>query len=268
MKQVDTHAHIFDANVPVVEGARYSPAKSASVESYIDNLDQYGFDYGVLIQPSFLGYDNSQMLAAIAAYPDRLKGIAVVPVDSELAYLQSLKEQGIEGVRLNLFAKEIPDLTEPQWQVFLEHLNSLNWQLELHCPPSYLSTMMPALKNFSGPIVLDHFARVDPDKGVEDPHYQTMLDHLDPQRYWVKVSAFYRLGVGERGAENANKALHLLLDCGMEDRLVWGSDWPHTQHEELSYNLNYEFLHALIQNPILRQKVLSQNALSLFKLDA
>lgn len=68
MKYVDIHAHIFNADIPVVAGARYSPHQSALVESYISHLDHYGFDYGVLIQPSFLGYDNSQMLQAIAAY--------------------------------------------------------------------------------------------------------------------------------------------------------------------------------------------------------
>ena len=269
MKQVDTHAHIFNADVPVVEGARYRPAQSASVESYIQHLDQYGFDYGVLIQPSFLGYDNSQMLAAIAAYPDRLKGIAVVPVDSELADMQSLKEQGIVGVRLNLFGKDIPDLRQAEWQLFLNHLTQLDWQLELHCPPSYLVAMMPALQDFSGPIVLDHFARVDPEKSVEDPDYQTVLKHLDPSRYWVKVSAFYRLGSGKAAMENAEKAFKLLLAHGMEDRLVWGSDWPHTQHEEqVSYNSNVEFLQSMVQDPILKQKILSQNALSLFRLGA
>src|SRR5699024_11795402 len=101
-----------------------------------DLLDSLGLEYGVLVQPSFLGYDNSQMLRAIAMYPQRLKGIAVVPADSPLADLQILKAQGVVGVRLNLFGLDIPNLTEPSWQQFLHHLEHLDWHLELQCPPA------------------------------------------------------------------------------------------------------------------------------------
>src|SRR5699024_7313243 len=198
-----------------------------------------------------------------AMYPQRLKGIAVVPADSPLADLQILKAQGVVGVRLNLFGLDIPNLTEPSWQQFLHHLEQLDWHLELQCPPACLRQLMPALQDFEGPIVLDHFGRVDPKLGVEDSNYQFMLEQLD-NRCWVKVSAYYRLGSGELGQKQAHQAFGLLLERGMADRLVWGSDWPHIQHENLvSYAQNYDFLQELVQDPSLKQAILSTNALRL-----
>lgn len=265
MKQVDTHAHIFALDSAVVTGARYRPDYEASVENYIDYLNKFGFDYGVLIQPSFLGEDNSQMLAAIADYPDRLKGVAVVPIDIEMSALHKLQAQGIVGARLNLFGKDLPDLQQPAWQQFLAKLAKIGWQLELHCPPDYLRQLMMALVHHPGPIVIDHFGRITPELGVSDPHYLAVLDLLDPARYWIKISGYYRLGQGKIGMHHATEALSLLLERNLENRLVWGSDWPHTQHErQITYNQTFEVMHALLHEPVLRHKVLVENPQTLY----
>lgn len=265
MKQVDTHAHIFALDSAAVADARYRPDYEASVNDYIDYLNEFGFEYGVLIQPSFLGYDNSQMLAAIAAYPNRLKGVAVVPVDIDIAALRELHDQGIVGARLNLFGKPLPDLQQPEWQAFLAKLTELGWQLELHCPPEYLRQLMVALESHTGPIVIDHFGRITPEEGVSDPHYQAVLELLDPARYWVKISGYYRLGSDDTGMQHATEALELLLERNLENRLIWGSDWPHTQHEHhISYNDTFEFMHALLHEPVLRGKVLADNPQTLY----
>ncbi|MNJ55364.1 hypothetical protein D3C77_508490 [compost metagenome] len=51
---VDTHAHIFRHDLPMVPNRRYSPHYDALVEQYLDHLDRNGLSHGVLIQPSFL----------------------------------------------------------------------------------------------------------------------------------------------------------------------------------------------------------------------
>ncbi|WP_345797418.1 amidohydrolase family protein [Castellaniella sp. MT123] len=265
MKTVDTHAHIFAAGGPVVAGARYQPTDGADVETYLSHLNRHGLDHGVLIQPSFLGYDNSQMLAAIATHPHRLKGVAVVPVDIDTATLRTLGKQGIVGARLNLFGQTAPDLRLPQWRQFLSRLDEQGWQLELHCPPAYLRTLLPALRGYAAPVVIDHFGRVDPDKGTDDPDYRAVLDMLDPARHWVKVSGYYRLGDGDRGRRHAHQALRLLLDRGLRDHLVWGSDWPHTQYtDRVHYDDSAGFLDSLLPDAGLREQILGANARTLF----
>jgi len=265
MRTVDTHAHIFAINDNVVENARYTPASDASPQAYLAHLDAHGFDCGVLVQPSFLGFDNRQMLAAIAASPERLKGIAVIPRDTEEATLQTLTSQGIVGARLNLFGQPLPDLSEHAWQRFLGRLGELNWQLELHCPPAYLRALLPGLASYRGPVVIDHFGRVDPAKGVDDPDYQAALELLEPSRHWIKISGYYRLGPGAQGSLHAKQALALLLARGLRDRLVWGSDWPHTQHDDqVNYEAAVRFLHELVPEEALRLRILGENAQALY----
>jgi len=269
MKTVDTHAHIFSLEGPFAQNARYRPAHAATLADYLANLDRHGFDYGVLVQPSFLGTDNSQMLAGIAQHPGRLKGIAVLPMDVDVSTLRALTAQGIVGARLNLFGKPVPDLAQAAWQGFLDRLGECGWQLELHCPPDYLRMLLPQLADYAGQVVIDHFGRVDPAKGTQDADYLAALDMLDPARHWVKISGFYRLGQGEQGERHAQQALQLLLERGMVNRLVWGSDWPHTQHDDrVHYDATVRFLDRLLPDALLRKRILGQNALTLFDFTA
>lgn len=107
------------------------------------------------------------MLNAIQQYPDRLKGIAVVQHTTTFNELVNLKAQGIVGVRLNLFGLNPPALNTPDWQKFLRNVESLNWQVELHAPPKYLVQLLPQLGDYSFDVVIDHFGRVDPVKGLK-----------------------------------------------------------------------------------------------------
>ena len=76
--RVDTHAHVFEPNLNLASDRRYAPTYSALVEEFISNFESKGMDKGVLIQPSFLGFDNTYMVNAIKKFPDKLYGVAVV----------------------------------------------------------------------------------------------------------------------------------------------------------------------------------------------
>jgi predicted TIM-barrel fold metal-dependent hydrolase len=234
--RLDWHAHVFQAGVGVVAGARYAPTESALADDFVANFTSIGLDGGLLIQPSFLGTDNSQMIDAIGRFPDKLKGIAVVESGIGSDELEHLTAAGIIGCRLNLFGKDVPNLMESSWLAFLRRLEKVDWQLELHAPPHYLIRVLPMLEGFAGDVVIDHFGRPDPEKGLDDPNYQEFLSLLNPQQHWVKTSGWYRIAQGsEAGAGRAQLAQRLLEDSGMGERLLWGSDWPHTQHDEISY---------------------------------
>lgn len=264
MKFVDTHAHVFMKEMTFVANARYTPGYDAPVTRYIENLDNNGFHYGLLIQPSFLGFDNAFMIEAIAQYPQRLKGVAVVPMDISLDELKQMTKQGIIGARLNLFGAQLPDLTTKLAKIFLNNLQTVNWHLELHCPPSYLVKLLPQLQAFNIQVVIDHFGRIDPIKGVDDPDYQASLTMLNPKQHWIKVSAYYRLGKYPQSIEMARQSYRILKDKGMLNRLIWGSDWPNTQHEhEESYEGNVSAFKKIVTNENEQILIYNENPINL-----
>lgn len=264
MDYMDAHAHVFSHQDPFPATARYRPNYTASVENYIEQLDTHGFDKAVLIQPSFLGTDNSYMLTAILKYPERLRGIAVLANTTDAPTLHALDKQGIVGIRINLFGIPCPDLTGAQWKVFLSQLAHINWQVEIQAPPIYLIQLLPILKQYSLNIVIDHFGRFNPIKGVQDREYLELLDMLDPNQHWVKVSGYYRLG-NEIGIQHATDAIKLFIQRNMRHRLIWGSDWPHTQNEsQVNFTKSLTTFKKIINNDELSTQILTTNNMSLF----
>jgi predicted TIM-barrel fold metal-dependent hydrolase len=82
------------------------------------------------------------------------------------------------------------------------------------------------------PVVLDHLAYVSGDRPDDE---QRLVDLLGTGRVWVKLSGFYRIDArGGRlqtdvgGAPSGVTALIGRLAAVAPDRLLWGSDWPHT----------------------------------------
>jgi predicted TIM-barrel fold metal-dependent hydrolase len=82
--------------------------------------------------------------------------------------------------------------------------------------------------------VIDHFGRPDPSLGIDDPGFRYILSVAGTRRVWVKLSGAYRLGADGRGDEVARKAVPLLRAAFGPERLLWGSDWPHTQMEKVA----------------------------------
>ena len=81
-KAIDTHAHVFRRDLPVAERRRYTVDYDAMPHDYLAMLRSNGMARGVLIQPSFLGFDNSYLLAVIARNKERLRGIVALPRDT------------------------------------------------------------------------------------------------------------------------------------------------------------------------------------------
>lgn len=244
---IDGHAHVFNRELTLTSGRRYTPDYDAPLDAYLTQLRLHGLSHGVLVQPSFLGTDNRYLLAALQQAPEQLRGVAVVDIDSSREQLEQMAGQGVVGIRLNLMGKPLPDFTEPQWQRLLGHVADLGWHVELHRGVVDLPQVIRGLLPFGCKIVIDHFGRPDALSGVEHPAFQALLETGATGQVWVKVSAIYRLGgSNQQNMAFAQAALPLLVKHFGLERLVWGSDWPHTQHEQdVSFDTVVQQLHAL-----------------------
>jgi len=151
---VDTHAHVFERGLPMPDARRYAPEEDALLGTYLHHLDTHGLAHGVLVQPSFLGTDNSYLLQALRAQPQRLRGVAVVDESTGDEQLQALADAGVVGMRLNLIGLPLPDLNAPGWRRVLEQANTLGWHVELHLqahPPGAPGGPPPAARPPAGP---------------------------------------------------------------------------------------------------------------------
>ena len=266
---VDTHAHIFLHSLPMTAHRRYTPDYDASLSDYLAMLEQDGSTHGVLIQPSFLGFDNTFLLAALAKHPDRLRGIVVVAPETPRHQLADLSHQGIVGIRLNLIGEETPDFRAPVWRRHLKDVADLGWQVEVQAEADRLSKIIPPILASGATAVIDHFGRPDKATGVDDPGFRYLLSTAKTSHVYVKLSAPYRLGPDGQGHRIAREAAPLLLSAFGPDRLLWGSDWPHTEFEKTApgpKEMRAE-LDQWVPDAAQRQHILGTAAAHLFKFE-
>jgi len=263
---IDTHAHVFERGLPLANARRYAPTYDAPLSSYLAQLDAHGVSHGVLIQPSFLGVDNSYLLAALKQAPQRLRGVAVIDPAAPETLLTQMNAEGIVGIRLNLIGAADPQLKSPVWQAALARLHALGWHVELHVEARRLPTLQQPLLEAQVNVVVDHFGRPDPALGVDDPGFAALLAAGRSRRVWVKISGAYRNGANGRGEAIAQAAMPRLKDALGLDRLVWGSDWPHTQFEsQINYDKMWAFAGVLLPSAADRKQVLVDTPAQLFR---
>lgn len=268
---VDSHAHVFHRGQTLAAERRYSPDYDAPLNRYLAHLDEVGLSHGILVQPSFLGTDNSLLLDCLAQAPRRLRGVVVVEPEVSTDALAALICQGICGVRLNLMGQPLPDLAAPHWRPFLQRLAEHGLHLELHRHAGDLPALLGPALEAGVTVVVDHLGRPDPDLGDRDPAIMELCRWADRGgALWFKLSAPYRNAPKDSPSalirQRAQATAECLLAAFGPDHFVWGSDWPHTQHErQTSFLQEYDAMpHWLPAG--YRQRILVNNPARLFGL--
>jgi predicted TIM-barrel fold metal-dependent hydrolase len=262
MIRIDTHAHAFTLNADFTAGRRYTPDHAAPLEAYLAELDRGNVSHAVLVQPSFLGTDNSYLLECLRLLPNRLRGIAVVDPNWDEKRLAELDALGIVGIRLNVVGADIAFALAGEWQELFRRVAKLGWQIEIHIEGHRLPDMLTALWPSGADIVVDHFGRPDPKLGLEDAGVRAMLAKAEAGRIWIKLSGPYR-ALGDTVAY-----AKAYLDSFGREHLLWGSDWPWTQHSDgMSYKKAQSWMNDWVSDAQTRDSILGSSAAKLFRFD-
>lgn len=208
----DTHVHVFDpARFTYAPGRSYTPGPATLADLAARHRD-WGVSGCVLVQPSVYGTDNSCLLDALSRLGSAARGVAVVDaVATSDEALADLAAAGVVGLRVNLVAGGGGDLARTA-----ALLRGTGWFLQLFAPLPVILSHRAEIEAAGVPVVLDHFAGAQGDIGG-------LLSFCDVAPVWIKLSADYRLTAGVQPAD-----LVARLWSHMPDRLIWGSDWPHT----------------------------------------
>lgn len=258
---IDTHAHVFHRQLPFVPERRYTPDYDAHPEEFMAIFRQNGLSHGVIIPISILGTNNDYTLECIRASGGRLRGLAVIDPEKDVGKIDGLATRGIVGIRLNLIGKPVPRVNEGAWRELLPVCRRLRWQVEVYDDAKRLPSLLGGLVDAGVNVVVDHFGKPDARLGVEDPGFKYLLGLGKTRQVWVKLSAPYR-----SSDAIAAQAAPLLRQAFGADRLLWGSDWPHTGFEgKVKYAALRGQLDAWIPDRAERNIVLIDTPASLFR---
>jgi predicted TIM-barrel fold metal-dependent hydrolase len=268
----DTHAHVFGPyeRFALADPRPYTPAE-APKEHYLAMLDQVGFSRGVLVHGSAHGWDHRAMLDAIAAAPERLRGIGTLPGDVPLDELRRLHAAGVRGLRFTEVAGPTSGLRF-DGRVGFEALHrlapsmrALGWHAVIWANAATLAEHAQALRDLKLPLVIDHLGYFDVAAGVRAAGFETVRRCVADGVAWVKLTAF-RNSRQAPGHEDV-RGFHDALVAANPDRLLWGSDWPYlgmTAYRPAPGAL-LDLLDSWIDDDAIRHKVLVANPAALYE---
>jgi 2-pyrone-4,6-dicarboxylate lactonase len=260
----DTHIHAIGApgRFPLASDRSYTPA-IVPIEAYVRLMDALGIARAVLVQPSIYGTDNAAMVDALTRFPERFRGVAVVAGDVADDALDALHTAGVRGVRANLLNRGGISLADAV--ALAPRLASRGWHLQLQIDVSTFDAF-DVLEDLPSPLVIDHLGYMAAGKGPAHPGFRRLTALVQAGQVYVKLSAPYRLVDWRRDGYGAVSALARALVDANPARILWGSDWPHTDVERDMPD-DGELLGLLAQwapDPAVRSRVLVDNPAALY----
>ena len=230
----DTHVHVIgDSHAyPMVDARQYTPGP-APVSALQAHLQHQGLTRTVIIQPSVYGTDNQCMLDALQAMQGQARGVAVLNTQTPKVSLQAMDAQGVRGIRLNLESSGAHDVNlkaailREAMQTWAPRLADLGWHIQVYAPLAVTVACAPCISQLPVSVVFDHFA-LWADASCASLESNTLLHLLAQGKIYIKLSASYRSPIQEA---SALLALSQRLLAIRPDRLLWASDWPHTNRE-------------------------------------
>ncbi|UCU97539.1 amidohydrolase family protein [Acidovorax radicis] len=225
----DSHMHIFDTRfAPSPHWQRTPP--DAPVAAYRRLQLRLGTSRTVVVTPSTYGTDNACTLDALDQLGDSARGVAVVDAsvsDDELARLAARR---VRGLRVNFVSPLSWGTTTPEMLATLARkvARLQGWHIQVLMQPEQIVAWEPQLAALPVPMVVDHLGRIDPAEGPSATAYGALRRLLDGGNTWVKLSGAYMRSMVRGPSYSDTLPLGRALVLAAPERLVWGSDWPHT----------------------------------------
>ena len=258
---IDSHAHVWTADMPLSATAWHKPPAAATIEQYIATLDRHGVKRAVLAAASLFDDYNEYSIAAVRQHWNRLRTTAIVRPTIDPYVMRMMKDDGVVGVRFQWRnVQDIPDITTPEYAKFFRRVRDLDWHVHINQTADKLAAPIATLQAAGVKLVIDHFGH--PQKGgVACEGFQAVMRAVDQGRTWVKLSAGYRL----ESPQVAQDCARALLAHAGPERLLWGSDWPFAAFEKtMSYDQAVASFRQWIPDAAVRHIISGDTARQLY----
>ena len=225
----DCHSHIFDPeNFPYAAGRRYTPPP-ATVVDLLRMHDRFGLQREVLVQPSVYGTDNSCLLAALRQLGTRACGVAVIDRNFSRSRLDDMVSSGIKGVRINLEVSKNADpaLAVEKLQETADQITGSGLMILMYAQLPVILACAPTVRSLKQRVLIDHFGLAKAVGGVTQPGFSDLLGLMASPNVYMKMSGPYQVSDKGPAYDDIAPIARAMLATA-PDRVVWGSDWPHT----------------------------------------
>jgi predicted TIM-barrel fold metal-dependent hydrolase len=228
-------------------------------------LDECGASYGVLVQVSVHGQDNTLMLDTLRENRARLRGVVVPSLCLPERAYQAMNDVGTVGMRINA-THAGGGISFAQLEEYDALARDWGWHIQFLIDARTLPELRPRLAKLRSTLVFDHMGHLPAASGVASPGFRHLVE-LARDGAWVKLSGAYRLSAGEPPYEDTIAFAQALVDVAPQ-RCVWGSDWPHVALWRTLPTVGQllDTLALWVPDPAIRNAILTTNAHALYGL--
>lgn len=224
----DCHFHIYGPpnRFPYAETRGFTPP-AAPIEHWLRISAAIGLERGVVVNPAIHDRDPACVLDAIVRAEGRIKGVVRAHADLSEGEIERLHRGGIRGVRFP-FAKELGRQFEPELvRTLVPRMQRFGWIAQFHIDDDALELHADTIGAVSLPVLIDGFAGVVPGNGIEAPRARALFDLLR------RPNVHLKLMTADREMRNGQSyqdivALARAIVAIAPERIIWGTDWPHS----------------------------------------
>jgi predicted TIM-barrel fold metal-dependent hydrolase len=206
-----------------------------------------GVDHVCIAHGLSYGKDCSSLLYYLGQFRSEARGICVIDETSVTDdLLDSYHAAGIRSVRLDFFKHQAMNDLDKQVALIeataarLTKWGPKGWSVQAQQPHiQYWPRLRKVAKKLPVPLVIDHMGLLKGESmaghGVPDvtttPEFAELLGALSDGNLWTKISAPYRNSYQDFEYLDLKPLVRKMVDAN-PNRVVWGSDWPHTQRHQ------------------------------------
>ena len=145
----------------------------------------------------------------------------------------------------------------------MARVREIGWHARLHISGSDVPDWGDFLRSVKDlTMVIDHMGHLDFALGLEQPSMRWILDRLQEDNWWLKLSNGNRDSVMETGWDDAIPYGKAFI-AAAPDRMIRGSEWPHTgwrKQRMMNDAETVELLYRYVDNDAeLVRKILADN---------
>ncbi|WP_157961976.1 amidohydrolase family protein [Acuticoccus kandeliae] len=226
----DCHVHVFGdpARHPLAATRRYTPGL-ARLEDACAHAARIGAARIVLIQASVYGADNGCLFEALGGLGREGRAVIAASADSlDDRTIARWHDAGVRGVRVNPRGR-IADVgaVPGDLSALARRLQGTGWHVEVNTTAAFAEAIVEAVVPFGVCLVLDHLMGLDLAAADFAPALARAAAIAGEDGVWVKLSGVSRAAPAPHVRANQAAAFARFLEVAPE-RVLWGSDWPHT----------------------------------------
>jgi len=232
-KSCDCQFHIFGdpQKYPLRYDTTFQPP-SATFADMQKVLRILGIERGVVVHTMRFDIDHSLLIDTFSALSPaeraNYRAIGIVRDGLGDREMERLDALGVCGARFNLGRQYGQTHEREAVRRSMDRVREIGWHARLHIGGSDIEEWGDFLASVRGlTMVVDHMGHLDFSRGVEQPALRWLCERLRNDNWWLMLSNGNSDSAMETGWDDAIPFARAFIEAA-PDRMIWGTDWPHT----------------------------------------